>query len=180
MNVAVSEAEAKNRFLEALDPDAEQARRMYLTLRAKLVFYFQQNGCADPQNLADEVFVRILRKFSEGAEAHAGIKAYCYGVAANVLREERRRPVPKELPDEVPLKDAHAPGALNRAEQAILVREFLSELPQEDRSLFVRYHSDDRLELSRELKTSQNGLRIRACRIRQRLKERIAAAGYPP
>lgn len=177
MENTVSEAEARHEFLAQLDPDPQKAELKYHQLRAKLVFYFQQNGCTDPQNLADDVFVRVLRRLRDGAEAYAGVNAYCYGVADYVLREERRRPRAQELPDDLPPSHAESHNALKRPEQSILVQEALQLLPSQDRDLFTRYHLEDREALAAETRLSANALRVQVCRIRQRLLERLAAAG---
>ena len=112
----------------------------------------------------------------EGAETYSGINAYCYGVAQYVLQEERRRPQGDELPDEIPVKEVRAPNRLGRTEQTILVRQLLSKLSEEERSLLTRYFSEDRAELAAELGVSPNSLRIRIHRIISRLEPRSAAA----
>ena len=172
----MSEAEARHEFLAQLDPDPLRAEQKYHQLRSKLVFYFQQNGCLDSQNLADDVFLRVRRRLREGAEAYAGLNAYCYGVAEYVLREERRRPLAQELPEELPPRSQGSHNALKHPEQVILVQEALILLPIHDRDLFTRYHLDDREALATETGLSANALRVQVCRIRQRLLERLAAA----
>jgi RNA polymerase sigma factor (sigma-70 family) len=177
MEGAVSETEARSRFLEQFDPDPRKAERKYLLLRSKLIFYFRQNGAADPENLADEVFFRALRRISEGAETYAGINAYCYGVADFVLREQRRRPRPEQLPDEPAIKQPSARNSLRGPEQQILIRECFGQMTESERLLFQRYHLDDRDELARDMNVTPNGLRVRICRIRQKLREKISQAG---
>jgi len=163
--------QARASFLTWFDADPQQAEAKYRLLRSKLVFFFQQNGCADPHNLADEVFIRVLRRLSEGVEPWSGIAAYCYGVAEFVLREERRRPSGEELPDELPLKQRASSRELLDSERALMVRQCLNRLPQADRDLFRRYHLGDREELARELNKTPNNLRVMVCRIRQRLQD---------
>ncbi len=161
-----------DQFLGLLDPDPGQAERKYQTLRSKLVFYFRHNCCKDPENLADEVIHRAIRRLGEGVAAHSGITAYCYGVAEFVLREERRRPHPQELPEELPQDNPSSPLRLNRSEQGILVDEFLRELSPVDRDLFCRYHLGDRDRLAETEQLSPNGLRIRIFRIKKKLLEK--------
>jgi len=169
----VSDREA-NQFLARLDPDPRIAEQKYHTLRSKLIFYFQQNGCSDPQNLADEVFLRALRRSSEGAEFYSGVNAFCYGIAQNVLREERRRPRHEELPEELPPAEPHLGPGLSRAEQAVFAHEFLNKLPPDEIDILVRYHLEDRAQLAHQLNVSPNGLRIRVCRITQKVREALA------
>ena len=158
--------------LAMLDPDPEQAAQKYRSLRSKLVFYFRHNGCADAENLADEVFSRVLRRLSEGAEAYSGLNAYCYGIADYVLKEERRRKKTEELPDDL-VERQSSRAELIDSENAILVRQILGHLPQDERDLFTRYYLGDRNELARTTKTTPNSLRIRVFRIRQRLQKMI-------
>ena len=122
-------------FLALLDADPTQAARKYETLRAKLLFYFRHNGALDPDNLADEVILRVIRRLGDGIETYSGVSAYCFGVAEYVLREERRRPKSQELPDDGADAPAPPPTRLTRTEQSILVEQFLSTLSQEERNL---------------------------------------------
>ena len=117
------------RFLELLDSDPQEAEK-YLGLRKKLVFYFQHNGCADSENLADEVFSRALRRNTEPTDFHAGISAYCFGIAEYVLLEDRRRPKPGELSAEIPETSPADTLGLNPIEQRVLVQQCLQGLPK--------------------------------------------------
>jgi hypothetical protein len=73
-----------------LDPDADRAKQEHDRLRMRLIRYFVWNGCRCPEDLADETFLRVWRRVTEGIEVHAS--SYFYGVAANILREQRERP----------------------------------------------------------------------------------------
>jgi DNA-directed RNA polymerase specialized sigma24 family protein len=159
------------RFLELLDSDPQEAEQKYLGLRKKLVFYFQHNGCADSENLADEVFSRALRRNTEATDFHAGISAYCFGIAEYVLLEDRRRPKPGELSAEIPETSPADTLGLNPIEQRVLVQQCLQGLPEDEREILLRYYREDRAELARELQTTENGLRIRVFRIKRKLEE---------
>jgi RNA polymerase sigma factor (sigma-70 family) len=161
---------AQHDFLALLDSDPVEAGRKYHALRSKLVFYFRHNSCADPDNLADETIERAFRSLSSGAEVYAGVAAYCYGVARNVVREERRKPRGQELPDEIPQR-TRPPGQLTSTEQGILLRQALETLTEDDRRLFTSYCFEDRDQLARSEKLTSNALRIRVFRIRQHLQE---------
>ena len=127
------------RFLGYLDADPRAAEKKYSLLRSKLVFYFRHHGGADPDDLADEVFARVLRRISEGAEPYSGISPYCFGIAQNMLREERRRVKTEELPPDLPEKDSPSPGALNRpgcAMPASVAKTYSAGAGQEPRTSF--------------------------------------------
>jgi RNA polymerase sigma factor (sigma-70 family) len=164
---------ANDRFLDLLDSDPREAERKYRGLRAKLIFYFQHNGCADPEDLADEVFGRVLRRNIEDVDFYAGLSAYCYGTAEYILREYRRHPRSEELPAEISEPRPATALGLNRVEQRVLLQQCLQALPQNERQILLRYYLEDRAGLARELQTSENGLRIRVFRIKRRLDESI-------
>jgi DNA-directed RNA polymerase specialized sigma24 family protein len=162
------------RFLDLLDSDPSEAERKYRVLRGKLAFFFQHNGCTDPEDLADEVFSRVLRRNTEDVDFYSGLSAYCFGAAELILREHRRRPRPEELPAEIPEPRSASTLGLNRVEQQVLVQQCLQGLPTVDRQILLRYYQEDRASLAKELRTTENGLRIRVFRIKRKLEENIA------
>jgi RNA polymerase sigma factor (sigma-70 family) len=168
---------SNDRFLDLLDSDRREAERKYQVLRGKLVFYFRHNGCADPEDPADEVFSRALRRNTEDLDIYSGLSAYCYGIAEYVLREYRRRPKPEELPAEIPEPRPASTLGLNRVEQHVLVQQCLQGLPENERQILLRYYLEDRAGLAKELQITENGLRIRVFRIKRKLEENIAGQG---
>ena len=163
-----------NRFLDLLDSDPREAERKYRALRGKLVFYFQHNGCADPEDPADEVFSRVLRRSTEDVDFYSGLSAYCFGIAEHILREHRRRPRPEELPAEIPEPGPASTLGLNRVEQHVLVQQCLQRLPENERQILLRYYLEDRASLAKELQLTENGLRIRVFRIKRKVEENMA------
>jgi len=162
------------RFLDLLDSDPREAENKYRVLRAKLVFYFRHNGCADPEDLADEIFSRVLRRNTEDVDFYAGLSAYCFGIAEHILREHRRHPRPEELPADIPEPGVASTLGLNRVEQHVLVQQCLQGLPTNDRQILLRYYQEDCAGLAKELRMTENGLRIRVFRIKRKLEENIA------
>jgi DNA-directed RNA polymerase specialized sigma24 family protein len=80
----------KNEVLSLFDSDSTRAKREYDRLRFKLIRYFAWKGSRCPDDLADETFFRVWRRVCQGAEIRSSNPdSYFYGVAANVLREER-------------------------------------------------------------------------------------------
>jgi RNA polymerase sigma factor (sigma-70 family) len=163
-----------DRFLDLLDGDPREAERKYRVLRGKLGFYFQHNGCADPEDLADEVFSRVLRRNTEDVDICSGLSAYCFGIAERILLEYRRRPSPEELPAEIPELESASALGLNRVEQHVLVGQCLQCLPENERQILSRYYLEDRASLAEELQLTGNGLRIRVFRIKRKLEENMA------
>ncbi len=174
---SMADGDDKSRFLALLDPDVLKAEEKYRILRAKLIFFFESRNACDPENLADEVLLRALRRLSQGVEAYSGLNAYCYGVAKNVLSESRRLPREVELPDEIASNVTRHPAKLSTTEQKLLLGELLRNISPKDRDLLTRYYEDDRLALAGNLGMTANALRIVVHRIHKRLHEKLAAKG---
>src|ERR1022692_4294425 len=85
-----------DRFLDLLDSNPREAERKYRVLRGKLVFYFQHNGCADPEDPADEVFSRVLRRSTEDVDFGPAPKyrrrRLLFGSERLLLRHRRTHP----------------------------------------------------------------------------------------
>ncbi len=167
-------------FLSLFDPDPYAAEKKYQTLRSKLVFFFRHNRCPDPENMADEVFVRTLRRIDEGVKPESGIAAYCYGVANLLILEERRGVHPQSLPEDLPQKHHPAPADLNHPERSVFLDELLGGLSEDEKRLFARYYLDDRAELAKSERMTPNSLRIRVFRIRQKMQEQKRPGSQQP
>jgi hypothetical protein len=62
-------------------------------MRRRLVFYFDRRNCTSPEDLADEVLDRIVRKLEEKGDIIGLSPArYCYVVAKFVFLENMRAP----------------------------------------------------------------------------------------
>jgi len=154
-------------FLPLLDPDPAAAERKYRMMRAKLVFYFLQHRCADPEDLADEVVFRAHRRYMEGVEITSEFMSFCYGIASRVCMEQK---APAVEFDEA----LHCPPSGNLAvsrDTQILVEQCLGRLDASDCEFIREYFEDDRRELAERLGKSPNALRIRAFRIVETLRD---------
>jgi DNA-directed RNA polymerase specialized sigma24 family protein len=181
-----------NRLLEYLDPDREQAGYKYELIRRKLIKFFEHRGSVWPEDQADETINRVARKIQDGQDIWVNDPAaYFYGVGRNVLRDQWRnaeRPIPLEC---LPLAEhpatCHVEIDLDEAERRELERSLeqlemlLSTLPEETRELITGYYSgektgriDNRRALAGRFGIPVNALRIRAYRIRERLKGDLA------
>lgn len=169
--------EEMDRLLDRLHPDREAAAREYLRLHYKLARYFEWRDVLYAEALADETLNRVARC----AEPILNLPAYAMGVARNVLREfqrdQRRR-----------LPDLPAPSAPVRDEELAWLEAALAGLKPDERELIRDYYREGqpktvRQDLSGRTGLTLNALRIRACRIRDKLLARYleaAAAGSAP
>lgn len=171
-----------NRFLDWLDSDREKAAQEYERLRRKLIRLLEKRGCHLAEDLADETFNRVIRRLQNTPEGIPGTPAaYITAVAKNLHLEYLKGQSRTE-----PLLDPVHPGppssgttksgdSDDRASECL--EHCLNRLSSEDRRLIERYYQDDkrakidnRKLLAEELGLSFNALRIRAHRIRDRLR----------
>jgi DNA-directed RNA polymerase specialized sigma24 family protein len=154
-------------LLECLDPQPEVAGVKYLRLYNRLLRSFEWGGCHDPEWGSDETLDRVNSKLEQGTIDCSNIYAYMVGVARNVNKECLRRwppfvPLPPDIPDVNINEYDDRLECLNRC---------LQKLPSEDRVLILRYYEDkDRAGLANMLNITVNALRLRACRIRDKLE----------
>jgi len=157
-------------LLGRIDENRDRAAAGYEVLRERLLRYFDWEGSVEAEALADEVLTRLARKVAAG-EAIQNLHGYAAGIA-RLLALEHRRAVRKRdlivLPE--PKEDQSiAEGCLERC---------LEQLPEDSRSLILRYYDGDagarirnRSRLAAELGVSLNSLRNRALRMRDRLEK---------
>ena len=179
---------AFERLLVWLDEGVDSGGRRYLETRARLVRYFQYKRCSTPDELADETLNRVARRLEEAGQIVDTPPArYCYIVAKFVLLEHLRRPDPQSLervPTIGPLADA-AGGSSEAARRERLLDcldRCMRTLPQDEAQLILDYYRgeqrtkiEQRRRLAAERQLSANALKIRACRIRDKLEACINA-----
>ena len=164
-------------FLGRLDSDRESAGHKYELLRSKLINYFDWRGCPFPEEHADEALNRVMKKVEAG-EQFLDVSIYVFGVARMMLREigraeERQRSALSQLPVIHPVA-SESDESEQRARCLGLCLESLSD---QDRRLITRYYEGEgpskiirRRELAESLGLEINALRIRACRLRDKLQ----------
>lgn len=171
--------EGFDKFLLKLDPgDRDAAGRKYEILRSKLISYFDWRNCPFPEDHADEALSRVIRKIEAGEELRDA-SIYVFGVARMMLLEiarrmEKERMAFSQLPLSSPI-DAESDEMQERIASLI---ECLEILPAKSRHLITEYYQGDtrdkinrRKELAAKLEMPINALRIRACRLRDKLEE---------
>ena len=160
------------RLLARLNTDPVLAGEEYEKLRARLMYFFERNGCRTPAELTDETINRIARKVEEGLEIQ-DLFRFSYGVARLVLLEHWRDP--KREWDELDQR-LSSPRSDREFDEHRLecMEKCLQALPSEERDLIVKNCTLDKNgkeELARSLGLTMNALRIRAFRIRTKLHE---------
>jgi len=170
------------RLLARLDPDAERAALEYEKLRRALVKFFDWRGAWPPDECADVVLDRLARKLEEEAGVQ-DVRSYAHGIARLVLLERRRQPAFSSIDGAHDV--ASVPAAASGDEGERLRDCFdrcLAAIPAEGRSLVVRYYEGERhtkisnrRRLADTLGVSENGLRSRVHRLRDRIEHCVQA-----
>ncbi len=170
--------EGFDKFLRALDPDRDAAGKKYELLRSKLISYFDWRDCPFPEDHADEAFTRVMKKLDAGEELRDA-STYVFGVARMLLLEIGRR-VEKERAalDHLPTATTSDMESDETRRRIECLRQCLAVLPQKSRELITEYYEGDgpakinrRKALAANLGMQLNALRIRACRLREKLEE---------
>jgi len=169
------------KLLAWLDSDREAAGGKYETNRSRLIRVFVSRGCVEAETLADEVMNRVAVRIDKVVKTYQGDPAKCFqGFAENVYHEHHRdqRPRSEVDPPEPPVSpDDESEREKRELEDRCLTR-CLGELPSAERDLFWRYFQEEkrikikaRKTLAKELRLTANALRIKAYRIRRRLRK---------
>jgi DNA-directed RNA polymerase specialized sigma24 family protein len=168
--------DAFEKLLRLLHPDRERAGAEYELLRLKLLEYFRARACPCAEELTDEVLDRLLRKIAEGEEVR-DVPRYCYGLARWVWAEYLKRPGRVYVTfEEMPDPPSVTQESLEQKERNACYQHCLNSLSPEDHVLIVEY-SDHEHQTNREARRAlaerkgmtMTALRIRVCRIRDRL-----------
>ena len=169
-------------ILAWLNPDREEAARIYIQLRNDLTRIFAWNRCADPEGLTDETFDRVARKVHDVRPTYEGDpKLFFYGIARNLIKES-----PKRIKKQVSLEDTDLPAREPAVEDETAARReeclnaCLQKLSANKRELILGYYAkekqakiDYRTELAQKMEISVETLRVRVYRIRGTLEKCI-------
>lgn len=118
--------------------------RIYDELAPKIVGYLRAHGAADPEDVAGDVFLHIVRGLPDFSGGRAEFGAWAFTIAhrrlVDELRRRRRRPV-EVAPVDVVARAAGAGGDVNDdAEMRMAhasVRAAIAELPPDQRSVVL-------------------------------------------
>lgn len=168
--------DAFDKFLARLDTDRERAGLHYEKIRRKLINFFECRDCSLVEDRADETINRVIRKIAEG-ETIRDPHTYVYGVARMLLLEvskerEKQRASFEHLPTR------YAAEELDESPRQVeCLRQCLQTLPAESRKLITGYYQGERRakihnrkKLADALELPLNALRIRAHRLRDKLR----------
>jgi DNA-directed RNA polymerase specialized sigma24 family protein len=169
------------RLLSRLDPEPDRAGSLYEALRRTLVKFFDWRGAWAPEEGADETLDRLCRKLEAG-EAVDDLRSYAHGIARLVLLEQWRSPGAKAArADDQELARIPAPDPVDEGVLGGCLQRCLAELPPDARELILAYYTDEgrakidnRRRLAEAHGLSENALRSRAQRLRDRLEDCIA------
>jgi RNA polymerase sigma factor (sigma-70 family) len=160
--------------LTVLDADPVRAEELYRTLRRDLIRYLEWWGCHQPEDVADEALYRGLKRLGAGVDVSSGgPRAYVFGVAKMVAKEGVRSRS-REEPLDPAAGDRHASSARHHegVEAKLTLDRALRQLPSRDRSIIVRYCTeDDHGPLSRDLGVTPGNLRLIVHRIRRAIRK---------
>jgi len=186
MNVVVNTKwsltpEAFEKLLDGLDADRERAGEKYQTLRLKLIKFFAWEGCAAPEDCADEAFNRLAKRLAEGEQIQ-DINRYVYGIARLLVLEDlKRRQRERIALEKLPATSHTAPDEAADQQTTICLRHCLQRLPPENHQLILRYYQgesrtriENRQRLARDMNIPLAALRKRALRLREKLESCIA------
>lgn len=180
-------AEALSSLLLRLDDDQKQAADKYEVLRHKLCKTFEWKSCPESaaDRLADDVLDRVAAKLA-GGEKIQNLNAYALEVARFVWLEFARRHRETTTADgEMPEQSTEPRLAVFDEPDLRLrcLRKCLAEIVpgEKDRLLILGYYQTDagektkdaRKNLAANLNLTMTTLKVKACRMRDRLEKCI-------
>jgi DNA-directed RNA polymerase specialized sigma24 family protein len=170
-------------LLTALDPDQMQAAVKYETLRSKLTHILMWRGCSesDADELADRTLDRVAGKLAEG-ETVENLPAYSASVARFIWLEHSRRKKEDAVGDDMPevAVDPDVSVFEEPDRRTECLRDCMAEtIPNPtDRRIIIGYYDTEtneknkhaRKRLADSLDITVNALKVRACRLREKLE----------
>lgn len=168
--------EAFDKFLSCLDGDRDTAGRQYEKIRSKLISFFEWRDCPFPEDRADEAINRVVKKIDEGEELRDP-STYVFGVARILMLEITRvREKERTALNLLPPPQSETEDSDELESRVKCLRHCLEELPTDSRELIIGYYQgeqrskiENRRRLAEKLGMPVNALRIRACRLREKL-----------
>lgn len=144
--------------------------RVHDGLRQAMIAFFQRNRVPDPEEYANEVFLRVLKKLRAGLKIERSVEQFCWRVARFVAQEQYRRRRFDDFPDDASLSPRSVLG-LQDIEIGVLLNECMQALSVRDFDFARRYLHEDKEVLARELGTNRAAMAIRFYKIKRHLEE---------
>jgi RNA polymerase sigma factor (sigma-70 family) len=156
----------------------------YQSIRIKLIRYFEWQRCVAAEELTDETIDRVAKRIAQGQQLE-NLGGFFYGVARLVLKEFQRKEQKQQralanLPTSTEDVDS------GEDDDAVHLRrechkKCLEELTEAERDLIVPYCQPDgrsnkerRQDLATKLGIKRENLRLKVCRIREKLDKCVA------
>jgi RNA polymerase sigma factor (sigma-70 family) len=170
-----------DKLLAWLAADRDEAGRKYETIRNRLIRILVTRGCFDAERLTDEVMNRVAVRVDKVVTSYQGDPIRCFhGFAEKVyleyVRDQREQPLSEPSSQAAPPDTQREREELEQ-EDACLT-QCIGELTVPNGELFRRYFQYEkrakinaRKSLAAELRLTDNALRIKAHRIRGRLRQ---------
>jgi DNA-directed RNA polymerase specialized sigma24 family protein len=166
-------------LLGRLDPDPVAAGERYEHLRRALLKYFSWHQIPEAESAVDETLDQLARRLEAGHPI-IDVQAFAYGVAKLVGLARRRQAAARPtVTDDRILAQLPAPQPEDLEVRDSWLQQCLAEFSPKDRDLIVAYYVgsgreriDSRARLAETLGVSENALRLRAQRLRDRLRDR--------
>ena len=167
-------------LLARLDPDPSAAGEKYEHLRRSLLKFFSWRGTPDVESSADATLDRLARRLNTD-DVIDDVPAFAYGVARLIHLERQRQAASMPMTGDDVLVTYAAPSSTHSESHEIrdgCLERCLNELAREDRELVVNYYVgtgrqriEERVRLATALGVSDNALRLRIQRLRDRLRD---------
>lgn len=173
-----------NDLLAWFSENREEAGKKYEEIRNGLIRFFYLKGCADPENLADEAFNRVVSKFSvlDLSEKTKPLNVF-YGFASKIYLEYSNSPKKMEVEFNAHF---HAPVTTEDSAAELVekkhecLRKCLANLSVEESDLVVEYYNSGkgkkvrhRKELAEKLDIKPGALQIKVYRLRKIMRKCI-------
>jgi DNA-directed RNA polymerase specialized sigma24 family protein len=168
--------EAFEKMLLWLNENPEIAGRKYEAIRLRLIKIFNYRQCLHSEELTDKTIDRVVQKIDEIAPTYVGDPAFYFlKVADNIFRENRRKPIAVELPEDMTARVEDEEAFRPHYE---CLKKCLKSLSDEKRKFIVGYYEEEKqakIELHKKLAQmlgiNLKKLHSRAFRIRTSLQK---------
>ncbi len=171
-------------YLERLiaeDPETERHFTEYFGALLSLKLRSKLRSASQVEDARQETFARVLTtlKQKKGLASAESLGAFVNSVCNNVLFETYRsnaRATPIEDEPEPETGEAGAEWHVMKAEERLMVRDAIAELPPKDKELiqWLFFEERDKDAICRELNIDRAYLRVLFHRAKQRFRERLA------
>lgn len=156
-------------LLRIFDDDRNAAEEKCRALLRRLIRHLRWKRCRNPEDVAMEALQRGFSKIAAGKEVGQNPVHYFLAIADFVALEDFRAFTRKSMLSLEAALPSMIPIDFRNPDAAVLLREYLEQLPPDERELLVRYHTEDPVNLAVELKMREGTLRVKAFRAKEKL-----------